>query len=115
MAIARRNFDEAETYRIPDSAAFQVAVAFAEAGEYARAEELFARAPGDFNTLMNLGSVAASAGHLHARGGVRRGASGSSRRMPRRWCERRGSTWRCGSPSRLSGGWQRSSEPTRRN
>jgi tetratricopeptide (TPR) repeat protein len=64
LAIARRNFDEAQNYRIPDSAAFPVAVAFAEAGEYARAEELFARAPGDFNTLMNLGSVAASAGHL---------------------------------------------------
>ncbi len=66
IAIGSRDFRDVEKYlrHVPDAVCFSLGVAFAEAGEYARAEELFARAPGDFNTLMNLGSVAASAGHL---------------------------------------------------
>jgi tetratricopeptide (TPR) repeat protein len=72
IALKRRNGEEAakRLANLPSldpGVAFPLGVAFAEAGEFARAEDLFTRAlaesPDDFNILVNLGTVAASAGH----------------------------------------------------
>ena len=74
MALARKDASEAAKYvgNLPDEFSYTLGVAFGEAGEYGKAEELFARAlsaaPDDFNTLVNMGTVAAFAGHhLRAR------------------------------------------------
>ncbi len=69
MALGRREASEAGKYAryLPDEYSYTLGVAFGEAGEYGKAEELFARAltaaPDDFNTLVNLGTMAAFAGH----------------------------------------------------
>jgi tetratricopeptide (TPR) repeat protein len=72
LALRQRKGEEAAKYlgNLTDlgDVSFPLGVAFAEAGEFARAEDLFARAlagsPDDFNILVNLGAVSASAGHF---------------------------------------------------
>jgi len=75
LALKRKGPAEARRYlsHVPDAAfadprvSFSIAVAFANAGEFADAEAWFARVlaanPTEFNVLYNLGAVANAAGH----------------------------------------------------
>jgi Flp pilus assembly protein TadD len=72
IALERQDPKEAAAYlerlgEIPPAVCASLGVAFGRAGDFATAEQYFAKAlagsPGDFNLLVNLGMAAASAGH----------------------------------------------------